>query len=496
MNERAWRAERDGRSLRYAGRVLDPDKWILLRADPVYAERYDGQVAVLVAGNLLARMTPAVALDVPDVPMVSSLPWAGQDLRTFVLDQMYKADPYGKFTARPPRHHEYEIHLGRSGGPWAVHGSGWNAYIGPPPSPLPDDDSPNPAGPALAAILAAAEGFKADLAAAPGRILLNALTWEEKAIEAGRFALAPIPALGSIWTVGTGSVGTAILYFLALATRQFSGALFDLDIVKIHNLDRSPIFIGDHVGQPKVTAAEAWLQEAGVRDMQAESVALDESALWRERVVGIPDIVLAAANERNVRSVIENGLPPLQIYGTTGKNWQAAMIRHAPVADPCSCCVFPETAWAPAACATGEVARKDGGEQVDAALPFLSFAAGVMAAAEILKLTLPDYPFTANRVVLNTQPAVRAVQASLVRRPECLCQWRSSDAHRRMIAGSRYENHHSLRPDDHHRIKTTRPEAVKQDPKGAIQPGQLDSSWPPVALKNLQLMAKGDDLKL
>ena len=76
---------------------------------------------------------------------------------------------------------------------------------------------------------------------------------------------------------------------------------------------------------------------------------------------------------------------------------------------------------------------------MDAALPFLSFAAGVMAAAEILKLSLPDYPFTANRVVRYTQPAVRAVRASLARRAGCLCHLRSNDAHRHMIAGSRYE---------------------------------------------------------
>ena len=58
MNEAAWRAERDSRSLRYAGRVLDPNWWVLLRADPAYASRYDGQVAILVAANLFGRMTP------------------------------------------------------------------------------------------------------------------------------------------------------------------------------------------------------------------------------------------------------------------------------------------------------------------------------------------------------------------------------------------------------------------------------------------------------
>jgi hypothetical protein len=75
---------------------------------------------------------------------------------------------------------------------------------------------------------------------------------------------------------------------------------------------------------------------------------------------------------------------------------------------------------------------------MDTALPFLSFGAGLMAAAEILKLALPGYPFSPNRVVLNTQPAVRAVPAALARRDGCICQHRSSSVHRQMVAGSRY----------------------------------------------------------
>jgi hypothetical protein len=61
-----------------------------------------------------------------------------------------------------------------------------------------------------------------------------------------------------------------------------------------------------------------------------------------------------------------------------------------------------------------------------------------MAAAELLKINLPGYPFSANRVVLNTQPAVRAVGAGLVRRAGCICNHRSNMVHRQMITGSRF----------------------------------------------------------
>lgn len=432
MNEAAWRAERDSRSLRYAGRVLDPNRWVLLRADPAYASRYDGQVAIMVAANLFGRMTPAVALDIPPVPILAPLPWAGADLRSFVLEQLFAADPFGKFQHRAARDGDYVLHLGRSGAPAIVHGSGWNLYAGPAPSPLADDDTANPIGPAMAATLAGAEAFRGALSG-PATFQLNALTWQAGIAAPGAAPLPAAPRLGVLWSVGIGSVGTAVLYFLSLATRRFSSRLFDMDDVKVHNLDRSPLFMARHAGLKKVASAAEYLTGAGVLAVDAEAVALDESATWQARPPSVPDVLISAANERNVRAVIENGFPPLQIYGTTGRNWQAAVIRHMPLEDPCSYCLFPDTAHVPATCATGAVPQAGSQEQVDAALPFLSFAAGAMAAAEILKRSLDGYPFAPNRVVLNTSPNVRAVPASLSLRRDCICQRRSTLVHRQML---------------------------------------------------------------
>lgn len=432
MNEAEWRVERDSRSLRYAGRVLDPDRWILLRADPAYAARYDGQVAILVAANLLGRMTPALALDVPSVPIVEPLPWAGADLRTFVREQLFAADPFGRFTCRDTRDGDYILHLGRAGGPSIVHGSGWNLYAGPAPSPLANDDTANPIGPGMAAILAGAEAFRGALSHQPA-FQLNALTWQTGMASPGDAPLPAAPSPGVLWFVGLGSVGTAIAYFLTLATRRFAARLFDMDEVEIHNLDRSPVFMARHVGLKKVEAAADYLTESGVSAVEADPLALDEAPAWQGRPPGIPDILVSAANERNVRTVIENGYPPLQIYGTTGRHWQAAVVRHMPLEDPCSCCLFPEADHAPTACATGPAQRGEGGAQMDAALPFLSFAAGVMAAAEILKCGFPGYPFTQNRVILNTDPAVRAVPVALSKRPDCICGQRSAPVHRQML---------------------------------------------------------------
>jgi hypothetical protein len=280
-----------------------------------------------------------------------------------------------------------------------------------------------------------------------GPYLFNAFNWRSHAISDTEVPTVDLTSnVGSIWSVGTGSVGTAVLYFLTLVTNRFSSALFDMDFVKIHNLDRSPIFVASDVDEvnrkSKVAATEGYLRSVGVRNVAQEQKPLDQSSLWFDRRAGTPDLLVSAANERNVRYIIEQSSPPLQIYGTTGANWEASVIRHIPLVDPCSCCLFPsDIPQAATTCSTETVVRPDTGDAVDASLPFLSFAAGLMAAAEILKARLPGYPFSANRTTLYTHAATspRFVSPNLTRRPGCLCGSRHTSVHRQMIRGSRYE---------------------------------------------------------
>ena len=443
MNEQNWRSQRNSRSLCYAGRVLDPNHWILLRASEEYAERYDGQVAILTAANLLGRMSPAVALDVPSVPLVDSLTYLGSTLPEVVLNLLSGIDPYGKFCCRSQMDNDYVIHLGRTGATNLVHGSGWNLYCGPSPSPLVDDDFANPIGPALAVILAISEAFRTNLTAPRENTLFNALTWKAELLKPEFDPLSQLPkTLGTLWTVGTGSVGTAILYFLSLATQKFSTVLFDMDVVKIHNLDRSPIFTVEDLEKKKVLVTKRYLDQARIKFVKVENCALDESELWRNRTPGTPDLIISTANERNVRTVIENGYPPIQIYGTTGRNWQASVIRHIPLIDPCSTCLFPNSIHKSTSCAAGSITveREGNEEQIDAALPFLSFAAGAMAAAEILKLCFPSprYNITDNRIILNTLPVPGILSVPLSSCDKCICRLRSAVIHRKMIEGSRF----------------------------------------------------------
>ena len=149
-------------------------------------------------------MSPAVALDIPSVPLVAPLSWGGSTLSEVALDLLHKADPYGKFCCRSPRQNDYTIHLGRtSSTDFVVHGSGWNFYCGPSPSPLADDQTVNPIGPALAAILAASEAFRTDLAGPPEK---NPSQCSKLAICRARtgFCTAITPAAHAWNTVGSG----------------------------------------------------------------------------------------------------------------------------------------------------------------------------------------------------------------------------------------------------------------------------------------------------
>ncbi len=443
-NRAAWLNERNDRSLRYAGRVLPPQLPILLRLPGESAASYDSQVSVIVAATLLSRMTPAVAFDVPAVDIAAPLPWAGINLRDRLCEVAFAADPGGAFEARGARDGDYVLTFGKEQSAAIVHGAGWNAFVGPGSSPLPDDVAPNPIGPALASVVGVARLFALQMKPMDGPHLLNAFNWKNEILQ-GNIHYDLTRDLGSIWTIGTGSVGTAALYFLTLATQRFSSVLFDLDFVKIHNLDRSPIFTARdaNLETRKVHSTEAYLRSVGVRDVTPVPEPLDKSNIWLSRRAGTPDLVIAAANERDVRSLIERSAPPLQIYGTTGANWEASVIRHVPFVDACSCCLFPPNIQElPTVCASAEMAAPTGEETVDAALPFLSFAAGLMAAAEILKTTLPGYPFSPNRTTLYTHPKVmpRVVSSRMAFRTNCICGSRLASVHHKMIAGTKFES--------------------------------------------------------
>lgn len=440
MNEEEFHRRWSNRAERYAESLAIPkDLSIHIAVDPDYAATYAGQVAATTAASLFGRMSKCVAVDLPSLPIVDRLPWAGTKLDEHVMRTLNESHMFGRYEQRPGRSDDLRLVIGSDGDGLVIHGSGWGAFRGTAPSPLVPSSDPNPFGAAFAVIDAAAQIQRHPNDGYVEPMTLDTLHWRVG---------APLPEaprmesnfdLGEVWSIGVGSVGSCALYFLGLITRDLSAVLVDADTVEIENITRSPLFSWPAAlaEEPKVEVAGRWLREIGVNTIEPHTAWLDEIPdVWARRGQGTPDIVISAANERGVRSVIEGSCPPVQVYATTGRNWQATMFRHIPLRDACSRCVPGARApQVPMVCATGSSAPESDAED-DIALPFLSYAAGLMTAAEIIKLALVGRSDVPNRAFY--EPRGRTLFGlNLSKNPNC--PYHGQDAsHQAAIRGSRF----------------------------------------------------------
>jgi hypothetical protein len=424
------------RTRRYGERPLDPNRRIVLKADPAVLRTKPGQAAMVVAGELLSRMVRSIVLDFEDIAFLPQ--FAGSltgSLQHYMLERMRAVAPFGEFVAGSAEGRDYVLSIGDGGGGWLITGSDWDAYIGSAPSPLPAATTDNIFGSCLAVMTAVARVFAGPFPDEINAARANLFSFTSERPDVTAFAPAGAH-LGRLWFAGAGSVGSAAAYFLALAGYRFEATLFDMDIVKTENLDRSPVFLFADVGKPKVRSVARFLRRFGIPAV-GHPHALDEAPAWRKRPPGTPDLLISAANERDVRFEIETQLPPIQIYGTTGKDWQANMFHHVPPA-PCSCCAFPGKRSVTDCAKGGAPIPGLDVKEVDAALPFLSFAAGLMTAAEISKVSLPGYPFVGNRGFFTPLAEEILFVRAIGHRPGCHCLGRSRLAHGKMINDSRY----------------------------------------------------------
>ena len=241
-------------------------------------------------------------------------------------------------------------------------------------------------------------------------------------------------SLGRVLVVGCGAIGSAILYLLPLTGLGGEFDLVDPDRVQIPNLSTAPLFFADHVGKLKVEVAADHLKR---NDLAAVPHPLwfDEAVATGRIFVERPDLVIPAANERDVRRAIQHQAPPLQVYGTTGRNWDAFLGRHLPLREDCLACRFPwpRSAGVPTlACGSGTLpAVPEAETPVTATLPFLPTAAALMAVAELVKTELPGYPGNANFACLDFLGTLGDfLVVPHMSRPGCICDgqgyiWRS-----------------------------------------------------------------------
>ena len=447
MNEHEFDERWLAREAHYPGwHQLPTDRPVHIHIDSEYAGTYAGQVAAITAASLFGRMTKTVSVDVPALQLVDPLPWTNCTLDEVVIQTLEDSHPYGVYDQRPARRDDLRLVIGPKGDGLVIHGCGWGAYCGPNSSPIGLSDEPNPFGAAFAVVAAASQLQQDFHATAINPITVDTYLWRAGLPSADVPRVLPNFALGELWSIGVGSVGSCGLFFLSFVTRDFRAVLVDADHVKVENVTRSALFSWRDAleRENKADVAGHWLNKAGVQDVERQVAWLDEIPdRWRGRKLGTPDIVISAANERNVRSVIEHSLPPLQVYSTTGRNWQATLFRHIPLIDPCSLCVPGDvTPQTPLLCATGSSVpdANNQDDNDDVALPFLSYAAGLMTASEITKLALVGEVVTPNRVFFEPRAKDLVRVVKLNRRPGCICCLRDDTLYEHAIRGSRFNS--------------------------------------------------------
>jgi len=406
-------AARDSRTTPCAGQEDYRYARVVLSIDEAEANILSGQVSFLIAANLLSRWCRHIRFVAPSVSLLpraaTRLAQGGGNLGEAATRIAQGADPYGDFgVGTPPWAVDHHLHVGRQAASHAypILGRGWLALGGEVVKQAVARDGAVVLGAVLAACVGTAQVFRAALGHrhpfGSVRLSLWNLRGAEAAVDGPDIAS---DELGLVHLIGCGAVGSTIAYLVPLAGLTGSFGLADADLVDESNLNRSPLFMALDVGQPKVKITAAYLRRHGLIAHAHEEwfdAALRAGHLFQAR----PDVVIPTANDHDVRYSIQNQAPPLQVYGTTGRNWDAFLGRHIPLQEDCLACRFPRARMegeAPLVCSTARIpapARTDGGA-ADAALPFLSTAAALLAVAELVKATLEGYPMNPNFACLD-----------------------------------------------------------------------------------------------
>lgn len=228
----------------------------------------------------------------------------------------------------------------------------------------------------------------------------------------------------------------AAVYFMRLADLTGELGIVEKDTVKVENLNRSPIFGKETYSLNKGRALEQFLKGSSIKVDIFEGW-WDDFVRERGRLPNRYDIWLPLANAFGVRWSIQNNYPPLMIHASTGVNWNANFGRHIPLLDDCLADRFPEEAPDNAlSCATGEIPT--GIEHIDAALPFLSFFAGLLVVSDLCRTNVPHYPQVPNYALFDFGASMDVIQA-WNRKPaeNCLCRKQSAALFRRLNSETR-----------------------------------------------------------
>jgi hypothetical protein len=242
-------------------------------------------------------------------------------------------------------------------------------------------------GAGLAACLGAAAAFKQDigLPVTPRRVS----AWNY--LEGNEADPGPLEDVrispGRVLMVGAGAVASAFTYWMWSWAAEGSWTVVDRDRVALHNTNRSLVFLPSDAGwtsSPASSKADVLCRYLpSARPIQSW---YDEALEVHEAVF---DVVLALANDRDVRSLLACRNATVMLHATTGENWLSQLHRHVAGHDDCIACRLGNVKAPVFMCSVGRLAPSEAPDQAsdsDAALPFLSAASGLMLATSLERL--------------------------------------------------------------------------------------------------------------
>lgn len=383
--------QRDRRTHEYLGSAVIANRPIHVEVGGDAISSAAGQLALLALANQLARIHRVISFSLPteevDVMVETVVP--GSKLRHVLLETVRAIDPFGVFRlgAAPPD--ALAIALGSNVGgraDWFIGADRALAFL----SKTPVGFTPFPAtmrGAALASCLGAAVIFRTCIGRDSKPRVVSAWNYlEESEADPGPFELEPLD-IGRVLLVGAGAVGASAVFWLqAFGVVAHDWVIVDGDRVAVHNTNRGLLFTAASAGWagqtpenkavlvsrflPGSVSCDDWYDQCELRDKEF-------------------DVVLALANDRNVRYLLAHRNAAVSIQATTGENWISQLHRHISGRDDCIWCRTGEIKAPKFGCSTSSVEMPTG-EKTDASLPFLSAAAGLMLATALQRLHAGD----------------------------------------------------------------------------------------------------------